>query len=130
MSRSPVRGADDAPGPATAPATAVPAPRISEEQWQQRVTDYATVRGWLHVHFRPARTTRGWRTPVSGPLGQGFPDLLLLRGDRLVLMELKSARGRVTPAQRAVLAAFEAIPGATVLVARPADWDRVQQVLA
>lgn len=105
-------------------------PRLSEAQWQQRVTDYADVRGWLWAHFRPAQTSKGWRTPVSGPLGVGFPDLLLLRDDRLVVLENKSDTGRATPAQRAALDAFAQVRRVDALLARPSDWDHIREVLA
>lgn len=103
-------------------------PRLAEADWQSRVVDLAGLRGWRHVHFRAARTTDGWRTPVSGPLGAGFPDLLLVR-DRVVFAELKSVRGRVTPEQRHVHDALRAA-GAEVHVWRPVDWPQVQEVLS
>jgi hypothetical protein len=49
--------------------------------------------GWRAAHFRPARTAKGWRTPVAAD-GAGFPDLVLVRRTRIVAAELKS--GRVT----------------------------------
>ncbi len=103
--------------------------RISEAQWQQRVTDLADLRGWAYIHLRPARTVKGWRTAVSGPLGKGWPDLLLCRGDRLVAIELKAQHGRTTADQTAVLAALS-LAGVRCLVARPSDWGTVQEVLA
>lgn len=105
----------------TAPA------RLAEADWQTRVTDLADLRGWRWAHFRPARTERGWRTPVSGPLGAGFPDLVLVR-HRVLFVELKAERGRVTPEQRAVHIALRAA-GAEVRVWRPVDWPEVQEVL-
>lgn len=102
---------------------------LSEADWQGRVTDLADLHGWGWVHFRPARTVQGWRTPVSGPLGVGWPDLLLVRGERAIAVELKSATGRVSPAQVAALAALGRVSGVEALVARPADWDRVQRLL-
>lgn len=130
MSRTAATGPADSSTAATAPATAIPEPRLREEDWQRRVTDLADLRGWMWLHLRPARTTKGWRTPISGPLGAGWPDLILARGPRLLAVELKSERGRVTPAQRTVLDTLALIPGVETLIARPADWDRVQQVLA
>lgn len=109
--------------------TATKLPALSEAAWQQQVTDLADWKGWAWLHLRPGRTVTGWRTPISGPLGAGWPDLLLARRERLVALELKSARGRVTAEQAAVLAALAAA-GAETLVARPADWGRVQEVLA
>ncbi len=104
--------------------------RLSEQDWQTRVTDYAALKGWAWIHVRPARTVKGWRTPVSGPLGAGWPDLILVRDGRLVAIELKSASGRLTGEQRTVLAALSRIPGVDTMVARPCDWGTVQEVLS
>jgi hypothetical protein len=103
--------------------------RLSEADWQQRVTDLADLRGWGWVHFRPARTQQGWRTPVSGPLGVGWPDLVLVRGERAIAVELKSAAGRASAAQVSVLEVLGRVSGVEALVARPSDWDRVQKLL-
>lgn len=62
---------------------------ITEAEFQQQVCDLATLLGWSWGHFRPAKTARGWRVPVSGPLGKGWPDLVMVRRDRLVFAELK-----------------------------------------
>lgn len=104
--------------------------RLSEEAWQSRVTDLLDLRGWLWFHCRPARTTKGWRTPVSGPLGKGWPDIVAVRDDRLAVLELKSVKGRVSAEQRMVIDALARVPGVTAMVARPSDWDRIQEVLA
>lgn len=65
------------------------------------VTELAEVYGWQWAHFRPAKTSKGWRTPVSGSLGKGWPDLVLARerDGRLLFIELKSAKGSPTPEQ-------------------------------
>lgn len=63
-------------------------------QFENQVIELAGLCGWLRAHFRPAKTTKGWRTPVSGD-GKGFPDLILLRPPRLIVAELKT--GRDTP---------------------------------
>lgn len=103
--------------------------RMSEAQWQKRVTDYAAWKGWAWIHVRPARKKDDeWRTPVSGPLGKGWPDLLLVRRDRVVALELKSDRGKPSPEQERVLAVLSGAVQA--MVARPRDWDHIQEVLA
>jgi len=107
-------------------ATAI-ASLISERDWMSQVTQAAELLGWSWAHFRPAMTSRGWRTPVSGPMGAGFPDLILCRGDRLVLAELKSQDGRLTPAQRDVLDVLR--PAVEVHVWRPSDLPAVLEVL-
>ena len=47
---------------------------MSERELQDAVIQLARLLGWRVAHFRPAMTTRGWRTPVSAD-GAGFPDL-------------------------------------------------------
>ncbi len=102
-------------------------PALTEQQFQQQVTDLADLRGLKWVHFRPARTTRGWRTPVSGPLGVGFVDLVLVRRDRIVFAEIKTDRGRVTAEQAAVIEVLG--QAAEAYIFRPRDWDEIDRVL-
>ena len=79
----------------------------------------AQMYGWKRAHFRPAKTAKGWRTPVQGD-GAGFPDLVFVRGTRLIVAELKAGR---TPSenkpradQQAWLDAFAGVPGIEVYV--------------
>jgi VRR-NUC domain len=74
--------------------------QISEAELQQAVIETARTFGFLVAHFRPAKTNKGWRTPVSAD-GKGFPDLVMvhpLRG--LMFAELKSDRGNLSPDQK------------------------------
>ena len=86
--------------------------KLTEAEFLGQVTELAAIYGWSWVHFRPARTAHGWRTPVSGPLGAGWPDLVLVR-DRVIFAELKADDGRVRPEQAEVGA---------VLAAAGAEW--------
>lgn len=101
---------------------------MTEAEWTAQVIALARLTGWRVVHFRPARTARGWRTPVQGD-GKGWPDLVLLRGQRLIAAELKTDTGRATAEQLAWLDAF-ALVGAETYLWRPCDWEAVQQVLS
>jgi hypothetical protein len=103
------------------------APAISEADFMRQVTDLAEILGWQWAHFRPAETSKGWRTPVSGPLGKGFPDLVLVKGTRLIFAELKRDGGKLTLDQLDVLAAFA--DAAETYVWRPADFDKIQRAL-
>ena len=107
-------------------ATAI-ASLVSEREWQGQVTQAAEMLGWAWAHFRPAMTSKGWHTPVSGPMGAGFVDLVMVRGDRLVMAELKSQHGRLTPVQLNVLDLLR--PAVEVHVWRPADLPLVMEVL-
>ncbi len=108
-------------------ATIAIASLISERDWQRQVTDAADLLGWSWCHFRPAMTSKGWRTPVSGPLGSGFVDLVLVRGDRLVMVELKAEHGRLTIEQRTVIDLLR--PAVEVHVWRPTDLEIALEVL-
>jgi hypothetical protein len=103
---------------------------VTEHDLQRLVTDAASVLGWHWVHFRPAQTAHGWRTPVQGPLGEGWPDLFLARprDGRLLAVELKSDKGTVTADQLAVHAVLIAA-GLDVRVVRPADVDTLLEDL-
>ena len=94
---------------------------ISEAALLNAVIELAHLRGWMVAHFRPAMTSKGWRTPLQGDAG--VPDLILARGGTVILVELKSRRGVVTPAQRGWLDA------AGGLVWRPEDWDTIERTL-
>lgn len=75
----------------------------------------------------------GWavyRTWISIRSPAGFPDLILARPGRpLILAELKSDRGRLTPAQEAWLDLLKQVPGVEVYVWRPADLEAIAAVL-
>jgi len=101
---------------------------ISERDWQAQVIQLAETFGYAWGHFRPAQTSRGWRTPVSGPLGEGWPDLMLARPGRFILAECKRQRGEVSTAQ-AVVHALLRDAGVEVYVWRPGDLDAVAAVL-
>jgi len=99
---------------------------ISEAAFQQQVVDLARLCGWFVHAERPARTNDGWRTPIQGDAG--FPDLVLTRGKRVLFVELKSATGRLSQAQRRWLIALRS-SGADVHVWRPYDWPEAEQTL-
>lgn len=97
---------------------------VPEKAFTTHVLGVARRFGWRSAHFRPAQNARGdWRTPVAGD-GKGFPDLVLLRGARVVIAELKAEGKYPEPEQRLWLDAWRAT-GAEVYVWRPSDMDAV-----
>jgi hypothetical protein len=69
-----------------------------------------------------------WRTPVTSP---GFPDLVLLKGPVIEVMEIKSEIGKLSPEQEEWLARWrEAIGGDHVRVCRPSDEAEILAMLA
>lgn len=102
---------------------------LSESQFQGQVEQLAVMYGWAYLHIRPGLNQRGsWRTPISGALGAGWPDLVLVRGERMVFAELKSEKGKLTAAQVTVLNALEET-GHEVFCWKPSDWESLVEVL-
>lgn len=82
---------------------------MTEKAWQGNVVTVARLNGWWVHHHHDSRRSE-----------PGFPDLVLLRPPELLMVELKTDRGRVTPEQRKVLDMLEAC-GVEAHVWRPAD---------
>jgi len=92
---------------------------------QEKVLEVARIYGW-HRHHQRAGYQPGagkWITAISGETG--FPDLVLVRGERLIFAELKSKRGRVSATQEIWLSLLMTVPGVEVYVWRPDDLDEI-----
>jgi hypothetical protein len=100
--------------------------RITETQLQTAILDCAATLGWLCMHPRPARTKDGWRTAAEGNGAAGWPDLAMARNGHLILAELKSTTGRVSPEQQRWLDELTAVSVAANRVQTylwsPAEW--------
>lgn len=83
---------------------------MTEAELLANVRQLARLRGWLTYHTQ--------RSQRSEP---GFPDLMLVRRSRAVAVELKSQRGKCSPAQERWLEGLRGA-GLEVYVWRPADW--------
>jgi hypothetical protein len=107
---------------------------MTEAELQQAVIECARTLGWLVAHFRPAKTEKGWRTAVEAD-GAGFPDLVLVRGDSLLFIELKNEKRPLTLEQETWIQALRKVaetnPGLHGFVWRPESWrsGRVEEVL-
>jgi hypothetical protein len=104
------------------------APPLTEAAFLAQVIDVAHVLGWRVAHFRPCQTGRGWRTAVQGD-GKGFPDLVLVRRERLIFAELKAHRGGLTDEQRIWLDELTRCEGFDTYVWWPADFDDIVETL-
>lgn len=93
---------------------------MTEKTLQECVRRLAKLRSWLYYH-----THRSQFSPA------GFPDVIAIKGDRLVVAELKSDKGKVSPEQQEWLEAF-ARCGVEVHIWRPSDWQdgTIEAVLA
>src|SRR5262249_9597890 len=87
---------------------------ITERAFQADVIAYALLRGWHPYHTHDSRRSQ-----------PGFPDLVLVRGKRLLFAELKSMRGRLSAAQMDWMTRL-VDAGHPVLVWRPSDWPSIE----
>jgi hypothetical protein len=102
-------------------------PKLSERDFQRQVIEVAQLHGWLVAHFRPALTSKGWRTPVEAD-GAGFPDLVLIQAGRLIVAELKAEGKSPSLPQLAWLEAFQRA-GVETYIWRPSDFDAITETL-
>lgn len=101
---------------------------ISEKAFTAQVIALARWLGWRVAHFRAAMTKGGrWVTPVQGD-GAGFPDLFMLRHNRAICAELKTAKGKTIPKQDEWLNEAKRA-GIETYVWRPADIDEIEATL-
>ena len=91
---------------------------MREKDFQAMVAAAAGHLNWLVFHDFDSRRSQ-----------PGYPDLCLVRGGRLVFLELKTERGRAGPEQQVWLDALSQVPGVVAMVARPSQWDEVLEVL-
>jgi len=80
----------------------------TEKELMQAAINLAQSYGWLVYHTFNSRRSE-----------PGFPDLILVRRDKLLAIECKSEKGRVTPAQQSWLAALDEVRHVTAFVLRP-----------
>jgi thiol:disulfide interchange protein len=92
-------------------------PRITEKQFMAQVLRLAHLCHWRTYHTHDSRRSVA-----------GFPDLVLLRGPRVVVAELKVGRNRPTPAQVEWLESWRAA-GVPAYLWTPAEWGEIEAVL-
>lgn len=90
----------------------------SEKQFQAAVVAEAERLGWAAYHTYDSRRSAA-----------GFPDLVLIRGGRLIAAELKVKRNKTTAAQEAWLALFAAVPGCRACRWLPEMWAEITKEL-
>jgi len=90
-----------------------------ERDFQQQILDLAGLYGWaLKYHTHDSRHS-----------AKGWPDLVLCRPPEILFVEIKTEKGKISPAQSAWLEALRAC-GLEALLWRPSDWDGLHARLA
>lgn len=108
-------------------------PKLTERAWQGQVLTLARLyawRWWHDVATNAPRACPHCKKPLKLPRNDpGWPDLFMVRGDTLIVAELKSDRNSPTPEQRAWLEAFRQVRRVVVVVWKPRDVERVAEAL-
>mgnify|MGYP003134989332 CR=1 FL=1 len=94
-------------------------PIKSEKEFLSRVLFEAELAGW-------EKTYHTFNSKRSTP---GFPDLCMVRDNRLVFAELKMTKAKPTKPQQEWLEALGAVPGVEAYLWRPSDIDEILECL-
>jgi hypothetical protein len=94
----------------------------SEDDLLVDVASRLTLGRWRWTHVR--------RSDKAVTMGDpGIPDILAVRGDVLLVAELKSARGGYRSGQEDWLSAFGGVRAVKVATWRPGDLDAIAEAL-
>lgn len=103
----------------------------TEKEFLAQIIELAILTGWLVHHVFEQRQ-------YARRTDKGFPDLVLVRPPRLLFVEAKSEKGKISPAQDEWLSKLrqcfhwhEAIDShiPETYVWRPSDWPEIVRVL-
>jgi len=105
---------------------------LPEKVFTVDVLAHAKLHGWTTAHFKPAWVAGHGKprmiTPVAGD-GKGYLDIELVRGPRLLKVELKSLTGTLSEEQKAWIERYQAVPWIEVYLWRPNMWAVIREVL-
>jgi hypothetical protein len=101
---------------------------MNETEWQKQVLKTAHTLGWHSMHI--GRTGKHQAVGAKGTLGTGWPDLVLVKGGRMVIAELKTDASYLTEEQKRVISVLYGVPGIEVHIWRPADFGLIIDTLA
>jgi len=91
---------------------------LTEKDFRQQVIDLAHYLGYM-AYF-------SW-TSIHSPAG--FPDLILVRDNVIMAVELKTEKGKTTLAQEEWLSALSKA-GVRTYIWKPSDWDNIVRCLS
>ena len=103
----------------------------SEASFQSRVVKTAHHLGWRTFAVRrSAAVSAKTGKVVSYVTSEGWPDLVLVKGNKIIFWELKSDRGEIEQEQHEWLTALEAVETVhQVGCVRPRDFDLIEATL-
>jgi len=93
-------------------------PYVTEKEFLAQVIQLGRIYQWGCYHTHDSRRSAA-----------GFPDIVMVRLSRILFIELKSERGKVTPVQQEWLDALELTGKVETYLWKPSMWDTVVEVL-
>ena len=90
---------------------------MTEEQLSRAVVKLAEHCGWLVYGIK-----RSDKALLRAASGAGYPDLTMLRKSTLLIVELKTTKGRYTTQQLGWLAELDEVQGVYARTWRPKHW--------
>jgi hypothetical protein len=96
---------------------------VTEAAFMDTILQAAELYGWWPYHTHDSRRSNA-----------GFPDLVLIKPPRVLFLEVKSERGRLSRAQAEVLAMLQECgpgdcrymrDGVEAAMVRPSDWEQI-----
>jgi hypothetical protein len=107
-----------------------PRENMTESEFKNVVISIAKRYGWLIHHDLPAQNSRGkWATHIQGDAG--FPDLLMVHpvSGKILAVELKAEKGKLSPLQKRWLMAFD-VSATFNSVWKPSDMEYILYTLS
>ena len=92
--------------------------KMTEKEFQAQVVEMAKAFGWLVYHT--------WNSQHSAA---GFPDLVMVRGGKLIFAELKTEKGMLSDAQWEWAMELKGVKGVNAYMWRPSSIDEIEYVL-
>ena len=91
---------------------------LTEKDFMESIVELARQTGWLVYHTHDSRRSE-----------PGFPDLVMTKVKRLVIAEIKTEKGKTSPAQDKWLETLRTARGVKVKLWRPSDWPEIERTL-
>ena len=91
---------------------------LTEKAFMDSIVQLARQTGWLVYHTHDSRRSE-----------PGFPDLVMTKVKRLVIAEIKTEKGKTSPAQDQWLSTLRTARGVKVKLWRPSDWPEIERTL-
>ena len=103
---------------------------MTETEFTNELLKWAKAYGWHRFHARSSGRMHNGKAIPTVQGNSGFPDLVLLRGKRLIFAELKVGKNKPSDEQLQWIAMLDEVHGVEVHLWRPEQWSQILVVLS